>query len=119
MLGLLRSRLSLSFLSGIILFLSSFNRLSNEGIDAVLAVLLNEVCKVLHGAGTRVLNWGILGAGREELNGGESSDGVRNVVSGGVNLGDGDLGLEFFVAGVQLGQLLVLRSKTIEILLAG
>ena len=72
-------------------FLVEFSEVS-EGIDLVLAVGLNECGEVLDSSRTRVFNRGALGAGWVELDGREALDSVGDVISSGVDLGNGHLG---------------------------
>ena len=81
-------------------------------IDLVLSVLLDEVGKILNGAGSLVVNRGVLGASWEELNGGEALDLIRYVVSGSIDLGDGHLGGEVGVVRVESAENIPFRSKT-------
>lgn len=83
------------------------------GVSLVLAVLLDEVGKVLDSAGTGVFDGGVLATGREELDGRETLDGLGDVVGGGVDLGDGHLVGEFGVLSVELGELLVLGGEAV------
>jgi len=80
--------------------------------DLVAAVVANELSEGLDGAGAAVLNGLVLGAGLEELNGGEARDVIGNVVGGGVNLGDGDLVGE---GRVLLGELVVLGGEGLAV----
>jgi hypothetical protein len=80
--------------------------------DLVAAVVANELSKGLDGAGAAVLNGLVLGAGLEELDGGEARDVIGNVVGGGVNLGDGDLVGE---GRVLLGELVVLGGEGLAV----
>lgn len=83
------------------------------GISLVLAVLLNELGEVLDSAGSGVLDRRVLGAGREDLDGGEALDGLGDVVGGGIDLGDSHLGGEVRVLSVELSELLVLGGETV------
>lgn len=69
-------------------------------VNLELAVLLDEVGEVFDGAGAAVGDGGVLGAGGEELDGGEAGDLVGHVVGGGVDFGDDDLGVVGRVGGV-------------------
>lgn len=82
---------------------------SGLGINLVLAVLLDEVGQSLGGTSAGVLNRRVLAAGGVELDRGEPGDGIRDVVGGRIDLGDGDLG-EVSVEG---GKLFVLGSETV------
>jgi hypothetical protein len=80
--------------------------------DLVAAVVADELGEGFDGASARVLHGLVLGAGLEELDGGEASDVIGNVVEGGINLGDGDLVGE---SRVLLGQLVVLGSQSLAV----
>lgn len=101
--GLLGHTVSLDTLSGGLLLRNS---------DLVAAVVANKLGKSLDGTGTAVLNGLVLGAGLEELDGGEARDVIGNVVGGSVNLGDGDLVGE---GGVLLGELVVLGREGLAV----
>lgn len=60
-------------------------------IDAVRAVLLDELGEVLDGAVARVLNRLVLGSSLEKLDSRETLNFIWDVVESGINLGDGDL----------------------------
>ena len=71
-----------------------------------LAVFLDELGEVLDGAITLVFDRRVLGAGGEELDGGEALDLIGDVVGRGIDFGDGDGGVgvegaEFFVFGCE------------------
>lgn len=55
------------------------------------ATVADESSKVLHSAAAAVVDGSVLGASGVELDGGEALDLFRNVVGGGVDLGDGDV----------------------------
>lgn len=80
--------------------------------DLVAAVVANELSEGLDGTGTAVLDGLVLGAGLEELDGGEARDVIGNVVGGGINLGDGDLVGE---GSVLLGELVVLGGEGLAV----
>lgn len=80
--------------------------------DLVATVVADEVGEGLNSAGTVVLDGLVLGAGLEELDGGEARDVVGDVVGGCVNLSDGDLVGE---GGVLLGQLVVLGCESLAV----
>lgn len=80
--------------------------------DLVAAVVADEVGQSLDGAGTVVLHGLVLGAGLEELDGGEARDVIRDVVGGGVDLGNGHLVGE---SGVLGGELVVLGSESLAV----
>lgn len=80
--------------------------------DLVAAVVADEVGQGLDGAGAAVLDGLVLGAGLEELDGGEAGDVVRDVVGGRVDLGDRHLIGE---RSVLLGQLVVLGGKSLAV----
>ena len=101
--GLLGHTVSLDTLGGGLLLRNS---------DLVAAVVADELSKGLDGTGTAVLDRLVLGAGLEELDGGEARDVIGNVVGGGVNLGDGDLVGE---GGVLLGELVVLGREGLAV----
>lgn len=86
------------------------------GVDLVLAVVTDEVGEVLDGARAGVLDWLILIAGREKLDGREALDLVWDVVGGGIDLSDGHLGGEVLVVLVQAAELVVLGSETKRLL---
>lgn len=80
--------------------------------DLVAAVVADEVGQGLDGAGAAVLDGLVLGAGLEELDGGEAGDVVGDVVGGRVDLGDRHLIGE---RSVLLGQLVVLGGKSLAV----
>lgn len=80
-----------------------FSRLIHIRIDLVFTVLLDEGCEILDCAGAAVVDGGVFGAGGEELDGGEALDLVGDVIGGCVDFGDGDLGGEGWVGGVEGG----------------
>lgn len=73
------------------------------GIDFVFSVLLDEVGEILNGARAGVVDGVGFGAGREELDGGEALNLVRDVVGGCVDFGDGNLFGEGGVGSVEGG----------------
>lgn len=81
----------------------------SQAVNLVLAVLLDELDKVLDGARAGVLDGLVLFTGGEELDGGETSDGVGHIVGGGINLSNHDLVSD---VAVQSRELFVLGSKT-------
>lgn len=83
-----------------------------QAVDAVGAVVADELCEVLDGAGAGVVDRGGLLAGGVELDGRETLDLVGDVVGGGVNLGDDDLVL----LAVESAELLVLGGETAKML---
>jgi len=85
--------------------------LGRRGVDAVAAVLLDELSEVLDCAGTLVRDRGVLLAGCVQLDGGEALDLVWHVVEGCVDLGDGDLVGERLE---ELSQLVVLGGETVK-----
>jgi hypothetical protein len=87
-----------------------FSLLGLTGLNVVRTVLLDEVGEVLNGAGAAVLNRGVLGTSREQLDGRETLDLDGDVVGGGVNLGDGHQ-LGELSGGVQSGEFLVLGGE--------
>ena len=101
--GLLGHTVSLDTLGGGLLLRNS---------DLVAAVVADELSKGLDGTGTAVLDGLVLGAGLEELDGGEARDVIGNVVGGGINLGDGDLVGE---GSVLLGELVVLGGEGLAV----
>ena len=86
----------------------------NLNLRLVLAVLLDERDQVLNSPGSRVGDGLGLLAGGVQLDGGEALDLIRNVVEGGVNLGDDNLVLELRL-GVQAGEVLVLGGKSLAV----
>ena len=84
-------------------------------IDLVRAVLLDELDEVLNGPVTAVGDGGVLLASGEQLDGREALDIIRDVVGGGINLGNNDLVAERLGQG---SELIVLGSKTIMFELA-
>ncbi len=90
-LGLLRSRRRLLTHLVRIRPLGILGVVRDISVHLVLAVLFDEVRKVLDGAGAAVCDRGGLGTGGEELDGWEACDLVRDVVQGSVDFGDGDL----------------------------
>lgn len=85
--------------------------LSGVSVSLVLAVLLHEVGQVIHSPGAEILDRRVLGASGEQLDSGEASDRLRDIVGSGIDLGDGDLGAK--TIGVEAGKLVVLRGKTV------
>lgn len=83
---------------------------SSECVDLVGALLLDEVGQVFDSPRPGVLNWRVLRASGEEFDGREALDRVGNVIRGSVDLGHRHLGGKLRV-GVELGELLVLRSE--------
>jgi hypothetical protein len=92
------------------LLVSGFRSL--VGIDLPLAVLLDEVGKVLDGTGTSVFNWRSLGASWEKLDGWEALDLIWNIVGSSVDLGDDDLVTEILV---ESGELIVLGGQSLAV----
>lgn len=86
---------------------------SRNAVHLVLAVLLDEVGEILDGPGASVLDRLFLGAGGIETDRRESGDRVGDIVGGGINLGNGDLGGE--ITGVEGTELVVLGSKSVQI----
>lgn len=76
---------------GLGLLLNGLLLLLRKGVDFVLAIVADKVGKVLHGTGTAVVNRRVLRASREELNGREATDIIRDIIACGINLGDGHL----------------------------
>ena len=85
--------------------------LGGISVSLVLAVLLDEVGQVIHSPGAEILNRRVLGASGEQLDSGEASDRLRDIVGSGIDLGNGDLGAK--TIGVEAGELVVLRGKTV------
>ena len=85
-------------------------------VNLVAAVVADEVREGLDAAGAAVLDGLVLGAGLEELDGGEARDVIGDVVGGGVNLGDSDLVGE---GGELLGELIVLGSESLAVTAPG
>lgn len=94
------------FAFGLLLVLGSI------GIHLVLTVLLDKSGQVLNGPRARVLNRRVLGTSGEQLNGGEASNRVRNVVRSRIDLGDGNLRAK--ITAIEGSELVVLRGKTIS-----
>jgi hypothetical protein len=92
--------------------LRSFLLRRHVRINAVLALLLDELREILNGAGARVVDGFVLGTGRVELDGWEALDLVRYVVSGGVDLRDDYFAGIVWVVEVKSCEFLVFRSKT-------
>lgn len=67
------------------------NIISYVCVNLVGTILLDEGGKVLDRAGAAVGDWRVLLASGVELDGGEALDFIRDVVGGGIDLGDGDL----------------------------
>lgn len=88
-----------------------FRLLWGVSVSLVLAVLLHEVGQVIHTPGAKILNRRILGASGEQLDGGEASDRLRDIVGSGIDLGNGDLGAK--TIGIEAGELVVLRGETV------
>lgn len=82
------------------------------GVNAVAAVLGDELGEVLNSARAAVLNGLVLLASGEQLDGGEALDLIGNVVGGSVDLGDGNLGGVVGVLGEEGGELIVLGRET-------
>lgn len=91
---------------------------TSKTVNLVLTVLLDEGDQVLDGAVTSVLNGRVLGASGVDLDGREASDGVGDIVGGGVDLGDGDLLAQLGV-GVESGKFLVLGSEGLAVATPG
>lgn len=72
-------------------------------IDLVFSVLLDEVGEILNGPRAGVVDGVGFGAGREELDGGEALNLVRDVVRGCIDFGDGNLFGERGVGSVEGG----------------
>ena len=87
--------------------------LRGKDINLVLSVLLDEVGKVFDSPCAGVLNRRVFGTGREQLDGGEASNWVGDIVGGGIDLGDGDLGVNASIS-IETGKLVILRGETIE-----
>ena len=87
--------------------------LCGKDINLVLSVLLDEVGKVFDSPCAGILNGRVFGTGREQLDGREASNRVRNIVRGGIDLGDGDLGVNACIS-IETGKLVILRRETIE-----
>ena len=104
--SLVRGDPSLGGIAALLFFL----RLNFKSIDIVLAVLLDKVREILHCARAFIFNWGVLSAGREELNGGEASNGVGDIVGRCVDFGDGNLRNIL----VKACKFLVFRGKSIQ-----
>ena len=69
-------------------------------VNMVATIIADEVRQILNSAGARVVDGLVLGAGAEEFDGRETLDFVRDVVEGGVDLGDDDLvGVRLIEAG--------------------
>ncbi len=79
-------------------------------IDLVFAVFLDEGGEILDGAGAAVDDGLGFGAGGEELDGWEAGDFVGNIVGGGVDFGNGNLG--GVAGGVHGGEFFVFGGKT-------
>jgi hypothetical protein len=92
--------------------------LGHPGVNSVLAVVTDKVGQILNSAGTGVINGGTLATGRVELDGREAADLIGDIVGGGIDLGDGDLGGEIGVGLVESTELLILGSKTEREILA-
>ena len=92
--------------------------LGDPGVDAVLALLLDEVGQALDGAVAAVLEGRGLAARGVQLDGREALDLVGDVVGRGVDLGDRHLTREVGVGLVEFAELLVLGGET-GIVLAG
>lgn len=86
---------------------------TGHALGLVFAVLLDKSGQVLHGARPRILNGLALGTSRVELDGREASDRIRDVVGGGVDLGNGDLLGQ--ITRVHLGELVVFGRKRLAV----
>lgn len=82
------------------------------GVNLVAAVLRNELCEVLDGPGTAVLDGVLLVAGTVKLDGGETLDLIGNIVCGSVNLCDSD---EVGEAFEKRAELIVLGRKSLAV----
>lgn len=80
-------------------------------VNLVFAVLLDEVCKVLDGAGAGVEDGFRLAAGGEKFDRGEALNLIGHVIECGVNLGDCHLFVEGGMAGIEGGKLNVFGGK--------
>lgn len=94
----------------------SFDSLGACGVggnlDLVAAVVADESSEVFDSAGTRIIDWVVLGASLEELDGRETLDLVGHVVGGSVDLGDDDF---VTVLLVQAGQLVILGCEGLAV----
>lgn len=86
--------------------------LAGPGVDAVGTLLRDELGEVLDRARATVLDGLVLLAGAEQLDGGETSNLVGNIIGSSVNLGDLDLLLEVGLVLVEVSELVVLGGET-------
>jgi len=90
--------------------------LLGRDIDLMAAIVANEIDEILDGAGAGVVDGLVLGAGFEELDGGEALDLVRDVVGGRIDFGDDN----FVGKGlVHLGKLVVFRGQSFAVAAPG
>jgi len=109
--SLLSHRLNnwLSFCCGLILGL-----LIVADLDSILALLLDELDKILNATVSVVSNWVLLVAGLEEFDGWESFNLIWNIVESSINLGYGDLVGETSI-DVKLTEDIVLRTESLAV----
>lgn len=84
----------------------------NKSADLMLAILFHEIDKVFHGARPSVFNRGIFATGRVKLNSRETRNSIRDIVGGGINLGNSDLRGKLGNIGIKGCKFLILGSKT-------
>lgn len=92
--------------------------LLDRDLGLVLAVLLDEVGKVLDSTRALVGDGGVLATGGVELDGRETLDLIRDIVQGGVNLGNDNLVLELR-SSVLRSKVVVLGSKSLAVTAPG
>lgn len=80
-------------------------------VNPVLPVFLDELHQVFHGAGTRVRNRIRFVAGREQFDGGETLNLIRNIIGRRINFGDDHFGGKVGVTLVQKTKFFVFGSE--------
>jgi hypothetical protein len=86
--------------------------LSSVDINCVRSALLDKGCETLYRSITRECDGIALLSGKEQLDGWESLDIIRNIIGSGVNLGDGNLVAEWLE---KLSQLVVLGRQGLAV----
>ena len=77
--------------------------LARISISLKFAALLDKSSKVLNRSRARVSNWVILGASREQFDGGESLNLIWNIIRGSIYLRNSNLLIEIGIGGIEGG----------------